>query len=350
MLEDEIDASIQLQGELEDSIATAFSKRRPILTHLNADTTWLLSLPWPEGSTHPEGRQRFNILIDPWLTGPQSDVASWFSRQWHIIKSSVQSISELNNLLAAREASMSVSDSASNGKTTASFIDSVVISHEFTDHCHQATLEEVPRTVPVFATSKAAQLIRSWKHFENVFDAADFGRNTDWRTTSRAPLPSWLGIARLTTPGDALYYHSAIVICFQVADKAESVIYTPHGVEAASFSVMHSAEPFVENLALLHGLHDVSIWMTKQLNLGAFNAVDAARMLKCRYWVGTHDEIKKGGGLIAPFLRRKAWTMADIFSNESIKKSESNAAHPDKEKTPDPEYIDLRSGESLVLG
>jgi hypothetical protein len=61
------DAALQLQGELEDSIAKGFSNRRPILTHLNADTTWLLSLPYPEGSDPPENRQRFNIVIDPWL-------------------------------------------------------------------------------------------------------------------------------------------------------------------------------------------------------------------------------------------------------------------------------------------
>lgn len=67
MVEDEVDASHQLQGELDESIARGFANRRPILTHLNADTTWLLSLPYPEGSEQPAKRQRFNVLIDPWL-------------------------------------------------------------------------------------------------------------------------------------------------------------------------------------------------------------------------------------------------------------------------------------------
>ena len=186
-------------------------------------------------------------------TGPQSDVAGWFSTQWHNIKSSVQSTTELNELLAARESFAKKQDGAIDGSSTGSFIDAVVISHEFSDHCHQATLEELSPSIPVFATTKAAGLIRSWKHFDNVFDTALFGEKTNWRTTSTAPLPKWLGIARLITPGDALYYHSAIVICFQISDICESVIYTPHGVEAASFSAMHSAEPFVQNLAFLHG-------------------------------------------------------------------------------------------------
>lgn len=206
--------------------------------------------------------------------------------------------------------------------------------------------------MPVFATSKAVQLIRSWKHFEHVFDMAVFGSGSDWRTTSKAPLPSWLGIARLITPGDALYYHSAIVICFQISTRAESVIYTPHGVVAETFSTLLSANPFVQNLAFLHGLHDVSIWLTKQLNLGAFNAIQAARLLKTQYWIGTHDEIKKGGGILAPFLRRKAWELSDIWSEEGPAKGKKKPATIDisQARADDPKYLDLKSGESLVLG
>lgn len=238
-----------------------------------------------------------------------------------------------------------------NENGSRSFIDAVLISHEFTDHCHPATLREVSPSVPVFATHKAAELIRSWKHFKEVRDMALFGSGTDWRMTSRVPLPSWLGIARLVTPGDALYFHSAIVICFQVSDKAESVIYTPHGVEAATFSTLSSADPFVQNLAFLHGLHDVSIWLTKQLNLGAFNAVQAARLLQSRYWVGTHDEVKKGGGILAPFLRRKAWDLTDVWSREGSPKDKKQRLVINRApaKSNDPAYIDLRSGESLVL-
>jgi hypothetical protein len=43
--------------------------------------------------------------------------------------------------------------------------------------------------------------------------------------------------------------------------------------------------------------------LSKQLNLGAHNALKAQRMMNAKYWVETHDEIKIGGGLIALFLR-----------------------------------------------
>jgi hypothetical protein len=39
-------------------------------------------------------------------------------------------------------------------------------------------------------------------------------------------------------------------------------------------------------------------------------------MLNAKYWVGTHDEVKIGGGLIAPFLRRKAYSILDALGKE----------------------------------
>ena len=56
----------QLQQELEKSVAASLQTRRPVLTHLNADTSWLLQLPRPKQKVSA-GRFCFNILIDPWL-------------------------------------------------------------------------------------------------------------------------------------------------------------------------------------------------------------------------------------------------------------------------------------------
>ena len=61
--------SLQLQGTLNSSIREALLAQRPILTHLNADTTWLLQLPYPNNAARPPGRSRFNIVLDPWLRG-----------------------------------------------------------------------------------------------------------------------------------------------------------------------------------------------------------------------------------------------------------------------------------------
>jgi L-ascorbate metabolism protein UlaG (beta-lactamase superfamily) len=70
-----------------------------------------LQLPTPD--TEDEW---FNIVIDPWLTGPQTDFHKRFSQQWHGIKPCVEN---LNNFGIQ--------------------IDAVIVSHEFSDYCHRAT-------------------------------------------------------------------------------------------------------------------------------------------------------------------------------------------------------------------
>lgn len=69
MQDPELDATSQLQHELEQTVADALSSGRPLLTHLNSDTTWLLSLAYPANVASETGRSRYNILIDPWLQG-----------------------------------------------------------------------------------------------------------------------------------------------------------------------------------------------------------------------------------------------------------------------------------------
>jgi hypothetical protein len=143
---------------------------------------------------------------------------------------------------------------------------------------HKNTILKVDHRVPVFVTEKAIQLVQSWNHFDVLHDVATFTDDTDWRTTSQDPLPSWLGISRLITKSGGLYYHSAIVICIKKADARESakaVICTPHGIQADSLAAMMSNKPSVETLAFSYGLHDVSTALSKQHNLSAHNALKA---------------------------------------------------------------------------
>jgi hypothetical protein len=264
------------------ALAAALRSSHPVLTHINADTTWLLNIPYPEGVPRPPGRSHFNVLLDPWLQGPQSDGGRWFSIQWHVVPPSVQTIEELNALLGELEGEIAPRDPSDGTETEGqgaevrkeqnrdSFIDVVAISHEFTDHCHEATLRELPSSTPVFAADKAAKLIRSWKHFETVIEMPGFSaaETKDWRTAlSRPPLPPWLGIGRVVTPGNALYYHSALMVAWagsapeEQAHGGDAILYSPHGIHAGELSGLKSTG--LRTLALLHGLDDVRIWMTK---------------------------------------------------------------------------------------
>lgn len=118
-------------------------------------------------------------------------------------------------------------------------VDAVAVSHEFTDHCHNATLLEVDAAVPVFATKKAARLIQSWRHFQPVVEVGTRSKSTDWGTTSVFLLPDWMGICRLVATFDMLSFHSALVTCVQsskssIDGEAILPIFRPHGVGAST--------------------------------------------------------------------------------------------------------------------
>ena len=344
-------ANANIQNDMLLDTKDALASKRPILTHLNADTTWLLQLPRTQKPDNWNSRSHYNILIDPWFRGRQSDVAFWFSSQWHAIRSSIQTIAQLNKFLGVTQ---NTDDCVTN------LIDAVIVSHEFTDHCHKRTLLEVDPKVPVFATTKAALLIRAWKHFRTVLEPAPFSSKLpDWRTTSSLPLPDWIGISRIVTESDALYYHSAIMITFSLGgkpssqyetqDPAEAVIYTPHGIHAQDLRCLDSAYPPIETLTLMHGLHDVKV-SAKQLNLGAHNGLQAQRICRAKYWVSTHDEVKKAKGFIAPILFRKVWTLRDAMEEET-RQNETGSLEEGSELSvmADVNFAELKNGESIAL-
>lgn len=410
---------IGLQDRAAWRAALETTPPRPVMAHLNADTTWLLQLPIPSSpATTPsstprspkakakaETRTRFNILVDPWLQGPQSDVAAWFSTQWHVVPPAVLTIVELNAALAeledgppspspspppaaaAEEEEEGSEGGSSSTTTTASYIDAVAISHEFTDHCHKPTLLELPPSTPVVAAGKAADLIRSWGHFDTVlaapaFPAASSSSSSStpptppppppWQDTLADPtgaLPPWLRIGRVTTAGNALYYHSALLVAFdllshsptattnsspsQQPPRTEAIIYSPHGIHAADLAPVRASG--IKTLALLHGLDDIRIWMTAQLNLGALNGIQAVRASGARYWIATHDEAKRGGGFISWLLRRTTYSLRDaVQAEEERKRGEVVAAVDDgKEDEEDPgqsyEFVELGSGDVFIL-
>lgn len=383
--------SAQLEHDLRVSVTRSLQKHRPLLHHLNADTSWLLQIPRPSAWTdntrrksHSSGRYWYNILIDPWLSGSQSDVASWFSQQWHASESSVPSVAkveelarEIENLsnadrrLGAHTKVQNENGEAEDyGHDDGTFIDLVAISHEFSDHCHKDTLLTVDANVPVLATTKAFSLIKSWKHFRHVQEVPSFsGTAADYRERSLAPLPDWLSVSRLVSERDTLEYHSALMIAFDIhSDRygagdgahAEAVIYTPHGIHAPSLQNVADAEPAIRTLAFLHGLHAVEL-SRQQLNLGAHNGLQAQRLLQAKYWIGTHDEEKVGRGLVGWFLKREAFSLKDALVAEKDKqqnaadglvkgKRKSDVAQDELyDALDDAHFLDLRNGESAVL-
>jgi hypothetical protein len=330
------------QPNLQPEVA---QHNRPVLHHLNADSSWLLQIPIP-GFVRLEsglavGRRYCNIIIDPWLQGPQSDIASWFSRQWHAEESRVGSVQDASALAWQVEERRGNSSQKEQGNIE-NCIDLVVVSHEFTDHCHKETLMEVDPSVAVLAPPKAAGLIRDFDHFDRVVDIEP----SPSRPAAEAALPPWLNITRIQKPDDALYYHSAVVISFkdEANNTEECVIYTPHGVAPEAIALLKEHNPKLQPLCLIHGLHDVWLTMTQQLNLGGHNGLQVQRVYKSKYWVGTHDEIKIGGGLVAWFLNRKVITFNEALHEESERLKEKGDTSLE-----DINFEEIANGASKIL-
>ena len=191
-------------------------------------------------------------------------------------------------------------------------------------------------------------MIKSWNHFDRsvIYEIPAFA--SDWLALSKPPLPSFVSISRLEKGEDFLYYHSAIVISYKTPkgdDNGNCLVYTPHGLPISGMNPFADSKPPLHALALLHGLHDVQIpWAgpfihrgTQQLNLGAHNALKLQRQIQAKYWLTTHDEVKKGGGLVGMILRRKQYTLEDALEKEGAGKGD------------DVKVVDLENGKAMVL-
>ncbi|KAJ9291243.1 hypothetical protein DTO021C3_1043 [Paecilomyces variotii] len=132
------------------------------IKHLNADTSFLLSFsppnhhhpnsdqtPLPPNHHHQQPKPKpkpYTILIDPWLTGPSIIGRSWFALSHHTTPSCITHLSALPEP------------------------DLVIISQNKRDHCHEATLRQLPRDTKavIVAEPAAARTIRGYNHFERT--------------------------------------------------------------------------------------------------------------------------------------------------------------------------------------
>lgn len=360
-------SAAQLDRDLSDSVVEALAVRRPILSHLTADSTWLLALPRTDAPS--SGRTWFNILIDPWFEGIQVDYYKWFSQQWHVIEPSVRTISDLNDRLKDREdvAEASSSTQKDDGflrteENKNPYIDAVIISHEFTDHCNEGTLRQLHSNTPIFAKPAAAKIIRSWCHFSSVQNIPSLAsRDLDWRSYTMDSLPPWLAIFRISQPLDVTSTHSAVVICFpsggersceldvNLEASAEAIIYTPHGIPTKQLEILSHAFPSIHSLVLVHGLHEVFLGWFGQINLGAVNGLECQRQCSAKYLVPTHDENKSGKGLIEYVLRRKALTLEDATRQLKERWRKRHPEVDEDNRIDDFNFVELNSGESLIL-
>lgn len=348
--------------------------RRPILTHLNADTAWLISFPKPTPSLSEKDdtekiverkhRTYYHVLIDPWLTGTNVVVFQWIMSFTHAITGAFGSIDDVRSLIkqiekaAASEESQSP-DSADEEDGEA---DAVFVSHFLGDHCNRETLVQVAKDVPVVGVQQGVKDIKSWKHFNDASVLCMPNLDVDgvqklWRggtswSTDTDPnklIPSWLRIGNIPCNGSYPGLHWATIIVWSPDHqplgnnpdaRAETMLYSPHGIYANRLTSNPSwADPEKSGgtmLAVLHGLNPA--WSPQPANLGVQNGWEIVRKTRPKYWIPTHDEDLTYTGIIGWMQTKLPKKFEDVVKIEVDDEEESKVI-----------MRELGNGESFIL-
>jgi len=347
------------------------------LSSLNADTSWLLTIK------HPSSSKSYNILIDPWLVGPQIDINYYFNRQTHAITPTVSSITNDGGDTTETEATTTTTTETTESTKEGHLppIDAIIISHEFSDHCNYHTLKTADHTrTRVYAHPAAVQIIKEFKLFddENIFEIPVKGRGVDMdmemdiittrRSSTTADSNNSIterqedkregdleeeeeentGISIVYIPTNSYTDFTGIRLhgCMMIKIwNKYSIVYSPHGIPSSALREEYTKSESKWNqgldcLALLHGFNDItlglSMWIGSALNLGMGSGADACEVLKARKWIRTHDEDKNGFGIVAWLLCKRDRTRAE--SQELVRKRGLKT-----------EVLELGNGEAVEL-
>lgn len=336
------------------SIQTHFQESkhnlRPILTSLNGDNSWLISIPRPVNERKTTGKAYYHIVHDPWLNGPVTEGSSWLI---HISTSAAPTVSDgtgvegmvqhIENL--ATEAGLISPRSTSSDDQNSSLIDLISMNFHYSDHLHKPTLLTFNSSIPVLATSEAAAVIKPWKHFTHIITSKDIDPSSftgDWTTLHPgSPLPSWLTRFRILGHHElnfvsAMFWTSA-------PDVHEAILYSPHGIHISQPSLqtfLHNSFPKFSTLALLHGLKESWAFVWWQNTFGAKSGLELYRQSEARYWVLTHEDKLKYAGVL--------WYIAnDVFRTlEWALSGEKEGGGKDGREV---DIREVKNGGSLVL-
>ena len=203
------------------------------LTKLNDDSSWL----WEFDS--------FSVLVDPWFTTHQVDLAPWFSKQQHFREQ--PQIADLPPYNV------------------------IFISHPFTDHCNKETLLQLPADILL--------KIKSWHHFKHLLPLDE------------APFE----ITRITKASIWDPVHHA----FLIKSSNTTLLYAPHGLKQDLKAIK------VDILIGTSTLFKLPFFLGGTINLGAEKLIEVAKICEAKLILNTHDEQKLGSGLVEVFAKKK---------------------------------------------
>ena len=328
---------------------------RPILTSLNGDNSWLISFPRPGDDRRRSGKAYYHAVHDPWLNGPSIEGLSWLAKISLSNPPAATSGAEVEKLVLEIE-----NDAAKAGlvqplpvrdiaSSSASPIDAIFQNFHYGDHLHKPTLATFNSSIPVFAASEGAVILRKWGHFDQVIQYKDLNPDSfdgDWTTLHPgSPLPPFLSIFRMRGHHE-LNFLSA-VMWTNSSGKHEAILYTPHGLKGSEPSVQalsHGSKPDFTVLAMLHGLKENWVMMGSwQTTFGVKSGLQLYRQTGSKYWINSHNDALSYRGLLR-------WITYDIFRTIAWGLGEEKkSAKEGMEASKAVEVIDVVNGRSLVL-
>jgi hypothetical protein len=319
---------------------------RPILTHLNADTAWLISFPQPPSTEEDTGinaRSYYHVIVDPWLDGEYVVGTRWFMAMQHAIQRSYKTMQQVQELILEIESVAGNSIPEDKGE-----VDAIFVSHYLGDHFHRGTLEQIDPSVPLISVKSVVEEVKKWNHFHTVEQMLDLDVNAPqslWQAPVSSALPGYIRVGRLPDGGSYPELHWATLIAFSPSgnqltpfnSNVETIFYSPHGIYSDRFTNLDWANKYSKPLVLLHGLNPA--FSPQAANLGVENGSKLAMMLKPKYWIPTHDEELEYQGFLGWFQTKPKKTFADAAFGDGEGKADAGK----------PICRELENGEVFVL-
>ncbi|KAK4178830.1 hypothetical protein QBC36DRAFT_181599 [Triangularia setosa] len=359
------------------------------IQHLNSDATFLFTFE-PRSYRHVQpGPSRspklFRILLDPWITGPAKFIHPKIAKATHRQPPCILSLLELPEP------------------------DLVIISHNSSKHCNEATLRQLPaigtKTI-ILSTPASDSKIKSWKNFEKgkvkilprwepSKPGDPKGPNILRYTVPSIPPgePGEVTVAFIPQKHDLSGLHYAIAITYrppspplyhlplpqrlriksqtslispvtttssqhqqhpipQADDRPISILYVPHGI---SYSTIHSyatnhliSEAALPLTVLLHPFnvhHQAPFWHKTRDIVPS--GIEIAIKLAAKTWIGAHDGDLVHRGLIKKPFTRKRQQAKSCYTEDDVTQLLSDTANGSNTTTTT--VLVLESGEKTTL-
>jgi hypothetical protein len=285
------------------------------LHKLNGDTSWLVRLP-RDPTQDAEDSAFYNLVLDPWLhPTPQVDGSPIFSRQTRIEPASSKSLAELDHWLSSQ--------------STRERIDAVLFSHPFSDHLHEDSISDadslgVLQRATIFTTGDSLSAFRSLKIAKSLYrskiidiSSAMVKRDADQHSYT----PSGISVEHLPAKDWAMSpawskLHGGILISCSNGANTTQILYSPHGMTPKSLpaSLMPkdaAAGKQEQKRVLIHSFDRQTLPLIGTVACGFPNIIDLMPTFKPDIVLATHDEHKRGEGIVGRLLSREAFALQE---------------------------------------